>query len=142
MVAGSLASAVITLDTSGALALLNRRDPDHEAARVALLEDSGPYLVPAGILAELAYMIEQRLGNTVLDAFLADLESGALTLECGEADFPRIRELVRRYADLPLGFADAAVIACAERHGGRVLTLDVRDFGIVSREGTITLLPR
>ena len=142
MVAGSLASAVITLDTSGALALFNRRDPDHEPARVALLEDSGPYLVPAGILAELAYMIEQRLGNAVLDAFLADLESGALTLECGEADFPRIRELVRRYADLPLGFADAAVIACAERHGGRVLTLDIRDFGIVSREGTITVLPK
>jgi predicted nucleic acid-binding protein len=42
---------------------------------------------------------------------------------------------------LPLGSADAAVIACAERHGGRVLTLDRRHFGVVEREGTISLVP-
>jgi hypothetical protein len=51
----------------------------------------------------------------------------------------RTHELMRRYADLPLGFADAAVIACAERHRGRVLTLDLRDCGMVAREGRITL---
>ena len=141
MAAGPLTSPVITLDTSGLLALLNRRDPDHSRARSALLEDPGPYVVPAVILAEVADTIEQRLGLPVLDLFLADLESGAYTLECGEEDLPRIRELVRRYADLPLGFADAAVVACAERRGGRILTLDVRDFGVVSREGTISILP-
>lgn len=132
---------MITLDTSGALALLNRRDPDHQRARAAELGDPGPYFVPADILAELACLIEHRLGIAVLDTFLADLESGALTLECGEADFPRTRELARRYADLPLGFADAAVVARAERRGGKVLTLDRRDFGIVAREGIISLLP-
>lgn len=77
----------------------------------------------------------------VLEAFLMDLETGGYTLECGEGDLPRIRALVRRYADLPLGFADAAAIACAERHGGRVLTLDLRHFGVVAREGRLTLLP-
>lgn len=56
-------------------------------------------------------------------------------------DFPRIRKLVERYADLPLGYADAAVVACAERSGRRVLTLDRRDFGVVSGEGSITILP-
>jgi predicted nucleic acid-binding protein len=49
--------------------------------------------------------------------------------------------LIHRYAHLPLGFADAAVIACAERHEGRVLGLDLRDFGVVAREGRITLAP-
>jgi hypothetical protein len=39
-----------------------------------------------------------------------------------------------------LGAADAAVVACAERNGGRVLTVD-RDFGVVAGEGTITVLP-
>lgn len=33
----------------------------------------------------------------------------------------RIGELLGRYADLRLGLADACVIACAERYGGRVL---------------------
>ena len=132
---------LITLDTSALYALVNRRDPDHESVREAFEQDGGPYLVPAGILAEIAYLLEQRLGNDVLDAFLGDLENGALTFEAGEEDLARVRELIARYADLPLGFADAAVIACAERSGGRVLTLDSRDFGTVAREGTITLLP-
>ncbi|MEA2642609.1 MAG: uncharacterized protein QOF51_4003 [Chloroflexota bacterium] len=132
---------MITLDTSAIFALLNRRDPDHDRVRRALLDDSGPYLVPAGILAEIAYLIEQRLGQRVLELFLGDLEAGGFALECGEQDLPRVRALVSRYADLPLGFADAAVIACAERAHGRVLTLDLRDFGMVAREGRLTLLP-
>ena len=104
-------------------------------------EDPGPWVVPAGILAEVAYMVEQRLGMSVLDKFLDDLQSSAFTLDCGDLDIARIRHLIRRYADLPLGFADASVVACAERRGGRVLTFDVRDFGVVSREGKISVLP-
>ena len=49
--------------------------------------------------------------------------------------------VVQRYEDLPLGFADASVICCAERNGGRVLTLDLRHFGVVAAEGRISLLP-
>lgn len=132
---------IVTLDTSALFALLNRRDPDHESVTQALLADRGPYLVPAGILAEIGYLIEQRLGLEVLDAFLADLEQRAFVLEPADDDLGRVRELVRRYADLPLGLADATLIACAERHDGTVLTLDNRHFGTVAREGTITLLP-
>ena len=136
-----MGQALITLDTSGIFALLNRGDIDHERVKSDLFEDKGPYLVPAGILAEIAYMVEERLGARVLDSFVQDLESGGLTLECGEEDLPRIRQLVGRYEDLPLGFADASVISCAERNGGRVLTLDLRHFGVVAAEGRITPLP-
>lgn len=132
---------MITLDTSGIFALLNRRDPAHMAARAALLADPGPFIVPMGILAEITSMIERTLHPAVLDAFLGDVETGGFSLDCGEANLPRIRALVRQYSDLPLGFADAAVIACAERHGGRVLTLDRRHFGTVARSGRIVLLP-
>jgi uncharacterized protein len=131
---------VLTLDTSGLFSLLNRRDPDHERAKKALLDAGGPYLVPTAILAEICYLIEARLPGA-LGPFLADLETGAYSLDCGEEDFARIRELVTRYADLPLGFSDAAVIACAERSGGLVLTFDARDFGVVAREGTIQPTP-
>jgi predicted nucleic acid-binding protein len=85
-------------------------------------------------------MVERRLGTPVLDLFLGDLETGGYLLDCGEHDLPRIRELVLRYADLPLGFADASVVACAERNGGRLLTLD-RDFVVVAREAAIVVAP-
>jgi predicted nucleic acid-binding protein len=131
---------VITLDTSGVLALVNRSDPDHASAREALGQAGQPHVVPAGILAEICYLLEARM-PTVVDAFLGDLESGAFTLDCGDQDIGRVRELVERYADLPLGCADATVIACAERNGGLVLTLDRRDFGVVAREGLINVVP-
>ncbi|MGH8885114.1 MAG: type II toxin-antitoxin system VapC family toxin [Egibacteraceae bacterium] len=131
---------MLTLDSSGLIALLVRRDPDHAPALAVLEADPGPYLVPAGILGEAAYMIERRGGAHALDVFLADLQEGAFTLDCGQEDLARIRALVARYASLPLGFADAAVIACAERCGGRILTFDRRDFVVVAGEGTITIL--
>jgi predicted nucleic acid-binding protein len=131
---------LITLDTSGLLALLNRSDPDHERTRHALRDAGDPFIVPTSILAEITYLIERRL-PAVLDTFLGDLESGAFATDCGDDDLPRIRSLVARYTDLPLGFADAAVITCAERNGGSVLTLDVRDFGVVAREASIRILP-
>ncbi|WP_018110736.1 type II toxin-antitoxin system VapC family toxin [Thermus igniterrae] len=131
---------MITLDTSALFALLNWKDPDHGRVKALLLSDPGPYLVPMGILAEIAYLAERRLGLGALEAFLQDLEAGAFSLECGEEDLPRVRALVARYRDLPLGFADAAVVAVAERNGGLVLSLD-RHLHVVAQEGTIRVLP-
>ena len=132
---------MITLDTSALIALFNRADDHHNAAVAALDSDPGPYFVPAGILAEVTYMLEVRHGTDMLDSFLADLESGAFALHCGERDLSRIRALVRRYQDLPLGFSDAAAVACAEGSNGRVLTFDRRDFDVVAREATISVQP-
>jgi uncharacterized protein len=131
---------MITLDTSALFALLNRSDRDHERVVVSLLADAGPYLVPCGVLAEIAYLIERRMPRA-LEPLLEDLESGAFSVDCGEQDMARVRELVRRYEDPSLGFADATVIACAERNGGRVLTLDRRDYGVAAAEGSIEVLP-
>jgi predicted nucleic acid-binding protein len=132
---------MLTLDTSALVALLDRKDPQHRHIRSALQADGGPYLIPAWILAEVAYFVDVRMSAKAADALLGDIEAGAYAIECGDEDVPRVRELVARYADLPLGLADAAVVACAERNGGRVLTLDVRDFGVVAKEGQITVLP-
>lgn len=131
---------MITLDTSGILAALNRVDRDHERAREALKADRGPLILPAGILAEAGYMVEVDLGAAVLRQFVSDLDDGYYELDCGEGDFKRIGELLERYADMQLGLADASVIACAERRGKRVLSFDRRDFVPVAREGTITLV--
>jgi predicted nucleic acid-binding protein len=131
---------VLTLDTSGILAALDSGDPHHRQAVTTLRDDGGPLIVAAGIMAEVAYMIEARLGANVLDAFFADLEQGAFTLDCAESDLPRVRALMARYRDMPLGYADASVVACAERQDGRVLTYDRRHFSVVSREGSIRIV--
>ena len=123
------------------LALVNRRDPDHERMRAAALGESEPFVLPVGVLAEIGYFLEKGFSHQTFDRFLNDVNAGVYLLDCGDRDVTRVHELVRRYRDLPLGLADAIVIACAERRGGRVLTLDLRHFGVVAREGTITIVP-
>ena len=122
-------------------ALLNRRDPDHRRVKAALEQDGGPYLIPAATLGEIAYLVEERLGSGTMDLFIGDLLSGAFSLDCGEKELKRARYLAKKYADLPLGFTDAAVAACAEANGKQVLTLDIRDFSIIRKETGLTILP-
>jgi predicted nucleic acid-binding protein len=101
--------------------------------------DSGPYIIPASVLSEMTFMIERNFVPEVEHAFLKDLQTGAYTLDWDAHDIGRIAELVQRYQNLELGFADAAVVACAERHGGQVLTTDHRHFPVVAR-GVMDLL--
>lgn len=132
---------MITLDTSGFLALLDRRDPDHEACTSVAQSDGGPYLVPVAILSEIGWFLEGRFPVHVQAAFLQDLRQQAYALEWDGSDIARIEQLAARYSDLPLGIADAAVIACAIRNGGRVLSVDSH-FSIVARgEKALHVLP-
>jgi uncharacterized protein len=109
---------LITVDTSGLVSFVNRRDPAHRRAIRALATDPGPRFLPEGILSEVAYLLERALLPNAFDRVLQDVTAGEFTLYSSLADIPRIRHLIARYRNLPLGFADAAVIACAERHGG------------------------
>jgi uncharacterized protein len=138
---------VITLDTSGFLAVVNQDDANHAACLAIYVQDPGPFIVPAGILAEIDWALHTRIGDAtsarrVRDAFLEALQSGGLLLDCGEHDYRRIQQLTTRYDDLRLGIADSAVVACAERRGGRILTTDLRHFAVIARgEKTIRVLP-
>ena len=89
----------------------------------------------------MGYLAEQRYGFRAVDSVLQDLEEGKLELDCGDRDIARVRQLMARYDDLPLGSADAFVIACAERNDGHVLTLDRRHFDVVGRELGLDVLP-
>ena len=130
---------MITLDSSALFALTDRKDRSHLRLKRALVAGRGPYLIPAPILAEIIYMIESRLGTNALPAFVGDLDAG-YAVHHSQGGWARIAQLIKRYAGLPRGFSDAAVVECAERHGGRVLTLDGH-FAIVAREGRIAVVP-
>lgn len=108
---------------------------------VQILEAERHLVLPAGILAEVTFMIDRRYGQAHVSRFMQSVLAGDLSVDWNFGDLSRVQSLMDRYADLPLGYADAAVIVCAERHGGRVLTLDHRRFGVVAREGRIQILP-
>ncbi len=130
---------MIVADTSAILAFLNKKDQNYKVVNEVFLSEP-VIIVPVAILSELAYMVESRLGQYPMAAFLDDCQSEKFRLEWRESDLPRIQELTRQYADLPLGFADASVIALAE-HVGRVATTDRRHFNVVRTRKPLELLP-
>jgi predicted nucleic acid-binding protein len=132
---------VITLDTSGIVALFVRKDQRYREAVRALEAATMPTVVPVGILAEVDEVLGRRLAPAASRAFLEALQTGETLLDHGDLDLPRITTLITRYAALPLGFADAAVVACAERNGGIVLTFDRDGLQAISRDLPITLIP-
>jgi uncharacterized protein len=104
----------------------------------------GPLIVPTLVITEVTYLLGTRLGADAEVRFLGDLAAGNLLSESVAAsDWMRMAELVATYRNLPLGTADASVIATAERLGIRdIATLDRRHFTVVrSRLGDLTLLP-
>lgn len=128
---------LITLDTSALIALTDARERHHSAVLDALETDEGPHVVPAAVLGEVGHFLTTR-STTLL---LLDLAEATYELDCGERDLLRAAALSQRYESMQLGLVDAAVIACAERRGGRVLTLDRRHFDVVAREVRLELLP-
>ena len=89
--------------------------------------------MPTLVVAEVAYLVETRLGSAAEVRFLGDLASGNLIAEPVVAsDWLRIAELVSQYRDLPLGTVDASVVGAGERLGlSELATLDHRHFTVV-----------
>ncbi|MCP3798180.1 PIN domain-containing protein [Allokutzneria sp. A3M-2-11 16] len=77
--------------------------------------------------------------------FLRDVADGLYTLvSLTSDDLNRVADLVEKYSNLPLGTADASVIAVAERFDATTIaTLDRRHFNVVRprHAPAFTLLP-
>lgn len=120
----------LILDTGPLYASLDRKDQDHTRCR-ELIESAGERIViPAPVLPEVDYLVSTRMGASPMVALMRDIESGAYGVEeLQGSDYPRVRELIDRYADADLGFVDASVIAVVERLGEpKLATLDHRHF--------------
>jgi predicted nucleic acid-binding protein len=136
---------VIVVDTGPLVAMANEQDR-HHARCVEWFETApGPLLLPAPILTEVCYLLERERGAAVEAAFLRSVRDEIFTLVAlTREDLDRMAELVEIYSSLPLGAADASVIAVAERLKlPEVATLDRRHFTVVRPKhvDALTLLP-
>lgn len=97
-----------------------------------LVAGSATFIVPASVVQETAYLAGVRMGPRAEASFLhlAAREYNVEPLE--HADLVRAADLVEAYADFPLGFVDASIVAMAERLDiTTLLTTDRRHFGVV-----------
>jgi predicted nucleic acid-binding protein len=135
----------LVVDTGPLYAAIDRHDQAHAKCAALLRSCTEPIIVPAPVVVELDWLVASRLTADAFDAFLDSVTEGAVLVEAlAPSDYARVRRLCQRYADLPLGFVDAAVVAIVERLGERKLaTLDRRHFRVVrpAHVRSLELLP-
>ncbi|HLA89668.1 MAG TPA: PIN domain-containing protein [Gemmatimonadaceae bacterium] len=135
----------VVADTGAIFALIDASDAWHERVTAWWRANTQSVVLPVSILPEVAHLLQTRISSLAELAFVRAVADGEFTVEPLEPeDVTRADALMRRYLDLPLGFADATVIATAERLDAReIVTTDRRHFRVAGASGsrTIRLLP-
>lgn len=116
-------SKAVLVDAGPLIALLDRSDEAHARCVEALEGIRERLLTVWPVLTEVSRLLGHARAQ---QALLEMVEEGELELAALSADdVPRLRELMAKYADLPMDLADAALVLVAEREGiRRVLTTD------------------
>lgn len=116
------------IDTGTLVALFDRRDAAHDRSVRVLKGLREPLRTTTPVLTEAFYM----LGPATREAdLLRDFieRRGLSVWFFDENSMTRAFELMERYADHPMDFADASLVVAAELLGTRrVFTIDRRDF--------------
>jgi predicted nucleic acid-binding protein len=116
------------LDTPPLVALLSRDDAAHAACVAAFGSTRGHLSTSEAVLTEAMHLLGRRPAGSraCLEFFI---RPGALLVPTTSARLRLCRDLMARYDDTPMDFADATLVALAEEFGvGHVLTLDRRGF--------------
>jgi predicted nucleic acid-binding protein len=116
------------LDTGPVVALLSRDDAAHAPCAAAFDSIRGHLLTSEAVLSEAMHLLGRRSdgARACLEFFI---RPGAILVPMTTERLRRCRDLMARYADTPMDFADASLVALAEELAiGRVLTLDHRGF--------------
>jgi predicted nucleic acid-binding protein len=123
---------MIVCDSGVLVAALNPRDRHHDRC-AELLAGSSPATIPAPVIVEVDWVCRRRGARNATDALLASIDRReVLVVNLDEEDYRRVRWLQRQYADLPLEFVDAAVVAITERlEQPRIATIDHRHFSVI-----------
>lgn len=125
----------ILLDTGGLVSLLDRSQPRHDDF-VELFEGCNSELVSTeAVLTEATHLLSRvnKGAASCLDFFL---QGGAILVPSSPSALVRARELMQKYDDQPMDYADATLVVLGEDlDTGQILTTDKRDFSVYRRSG-------
>jgi predicted nucleic acid-binding protein len=111
------------------LAAANRRDQAHRIAAELVTQLGRELVVPVPVVVETDQLLRARVGPHAARLFLATVAAGEHEVAYLSAGLlRRAVEIDAGFGGLNLGFADAAVMAVAERHDLPILTFDFEHF--------------
>ncbi|MGA7520968.1 MAG: hypothetical protein WBW84_00710 [Acidobacteriaceae bacterium] len=115
-------------DTGAILAILDKDDRWHPFCSDTLSQLRLPLLTSEAVLTELFHLFAKAPHQ--MRSTWTFIRSGALALATlSESELPRLNDLMSRYSDRPMDFADATLVYLAERESiSTVFTVDHADF--------------
>ena len=125
------------LDTGPLVAYLDPRDPSHTEVTAPLDRFTGDLFTTSAVITEVMFFASPRAGGPrKLADFL--IATGTTVFDFTQPSrLPEVADLMQKYADLPMDFADATLTLLAEHlRILEILTLDRRGFTIYrTRDG-------
>jgi predicted nucleic acid-binding protein len=116
------------------IALFDRDDNYHKPVKNFLSKGQYKFVSTAAVLTEVSYMLNFSVGAQI-DFFEWILKKGVLLCDAESGGIPRVIQLIRKYSDLPMDFADATLVLAAEKTGIRnIISID-SDFDVYRLPG-------
>ena len=123
-------SRELLLDTGALVSLLDRSQARHRDFVNFFEAWEAKAVSTEAVLTEATHLLNRAPGGAVacLEFFL---RGGGLLVPTSPPALARCRDLMEKYSDLPIDFADATLVVLAEDLGTNlILTTDRRDFGV------------
>ena len=123
---------ILITDSGYWIALFNHTDALHPAAaRASERHSQHRFAITQAVITEATHMLWRRGYGRLIEPFLDMLGGEIIQIwNPTQSQMGRTIQLMRKYRDLPMDYADASLVLLAEHLGhGRILTTDQRDFG-------------
>ena len=129
-------AASVIVDAGFLVALLAERDVNHPWARIAARQHPSPWQTCEAALSESFYL----LGPGGASGIAALLNRHSVMPSFHFADQAQaVLNLMQKYADVPMSFADACLVRMTEMLSDPLLLTTDRDFRIYRRHGRRTI---
>ncbi|GHU38834.1 pilus biogenesis protein [Spirochaetia bacterium] len=129
-----MAINTVLVDAGPLIALFDKNDSYHKKVRAFLKNGSYKFVSTVAIITEVSYMLTFNIRAQV-DFFEWTYKKGIVLCDVTQSDFPRITELMVKYSDLPMDFADASLVIAAEKTGIRKIISVDSDFDVYRLPG-------
>jgi len=130
------------LDTGPWVALIDRSETGHEMCAQWLKDYSGKIYSTEAVLTEVLYLLDfsMKAQSAAIDFVL---KSVVELIPTSVESLGRVKNLMKKYSDLPMDYADATIVCLAiDTKIKNIVTFDKRDFGIYRiKRQTFQIMP-
>ncbi|MBT8371463.1 MAG: PIN domain-containing protein [Desulfobacterales bacterium] len=134
---------IATIDTGPWVALIDRSETRHVECVQWLKNFSGKLYSTEAVLTEVLYLLNFSI-TAQCAALDFVLESVVEIVPANTMSLKKTKNLMKKYADLPMDFADATIVCLAtETRMQNVVTFDRKDFTIyrLPKNQSFTIMP-